>query len=181
MVHLRVVLNPIEPPPLVGDGHVGAGIGMGHQSKALGHLCHIVPVAHPGDAAVGQVPEETAVRIVVGHGFSVLPGGIGLGGGDLPAQGLGHELAAVADTQHGHAQRKNSRIHMGRFFVVDTVGAAGKDKSDGVLCLERVQRRGIGLDLTVHPALTHPAGDQLIVLTAEIQNDDQLVFHLFCS
>ena len=111
MVHLRVVLNPIEPPPLVGDGHVGAGIGMGHQSKALGHLCHIVPVAHPGDAAVGQVPEETAVRIVVGHGFSVLPGGIGLGGGDLPAQGLGHELAAVADTQHGHAQRKNCLLY----------------------------------------------------------------------
>ena len=37
--------------------------------------------------------------------------------------------------------------------------------------------RGAGHDLAVHIALPDPAGDQLIVLAAEVQNNDGLMGH----
>ena len=81
VVHLRVELDAIEAPGLVGDGHVGTGGAAGAEPEALGDLLHVVPVAHPGDAFCGKAPEELAVRVEGGFGFAVLPGGIALGGG----------------------------------------------------------------------------------------------------
>ena len=97
VVDFRVVLYPIKPPGLVGDGGVGAHGRVAHQGKAGRDLGHVVAVAHPGDALLGQALEELAGGIVIGDGLAVLPGGVLLGGGDLAAQGVGHELAAVAD------------------------------------------------------------------------------------
>ena len=50
VVHLRVELHAVKAAAFIADGHVGAGIGVGHQRKALRHLFHIVAVAHPGNA-----------------------------------------------------------------------------------------------------------------------------------
>ena len=33
------------------------------------------------------------------------------------------------------------------------------------------------MDFTVNAALPDPPGDELVILAAEVQNDDQLVFH----
>ena len=56
VVDLGVVLDAVEAPLLVGDGHVGAGVGVGHQCEALGHPGHVVAMAHPGDALIRAVP-----------------------------------------------------------------------------------------------------------------------------
>ena len=177
VVDLGVVLHAIEAPLLVGNGHIGAGIGMGGECKALGHLGHIVAVAHPGNTLLGQALEELTGGVVVGLGLAVLPGGILLGGGDLTAKGVGHQLAAIADTQHRHPQLKDGGVHMGGLLVVHTVGAAGEDKADGLHGFQLLQRGGIGLNLAVHAALTDPAGNELIVLAAEVQNDHGLMGH----
>ena len=50
MIDLRVVLDAVEAAALIADGHIGAGVGVGGEGEALGHLGHVVPVAHPGDA-----------------------------------------------------------------------------------------------------------------------------------
>ena len=73
--------------------------------------------------------------------LAVFPSGIVLGLGDLAAQGVGHELAAVTDAQHGDAQLKNLRVHMGGLFVIDAVGAAGKNDADGRHGLNLLQGR----------------------------------------
>ena len=49
---------------------------------------------------------------------------------DLAAQGVGHELAAVADAQDGHAPGEDFGIHMGGGLQIDGVGAAGEDDAD---------------------------------------------------
>ena len=177
VVDLGVILHAVEATLLVGNGHVGAGVGVGSKGKALRHLGHIVAVAHPGDALLRQSPEELTGGIVVGLGLAVLPGGVILGLGDLTAQSMGHELAAVADTQNGYTPGKDLRIHVGRCLQVDAVGAAGKDDADGVHGLQLRQRGGVGLYFTVHIALPDPAGDQLVILAAEIQNDHSLMGH----
>ena len=177
VVDLGVILHAVEALLLVGDGHVGAVGAVGHQFKALGHLGHIVAVAHPGDALLGQALEDGAVGVVPGLGLAVLPGGVVLGRGDLAAQGVSHELAAVADAQHRHAPGEDLGVHLGGPLLIHRVGAAGKDDADGVHGLELGQGGGIGFDFAVHVALTHTAGNELVVLTAEVQNDDRLMCH----
>ena len=175
VVHLGMVLDAVEAPALVGNGHVGAGVGVSDQGEALGDLLHIVAVAHPGDASRGDILEEAAGGIEPGLGLAVLPGGIVLGGGDPAPQGVGHQLAAVADAENGDAQFKEGGVHVGGGVVIDAVGAAGEDEADGGQAADLLQGQGVGLDLAVHPALTDPAGDELVILAAEVQNDDSLM------
>ena len=174
VVHLRVELDAVEAPVLVGDGHVGAGGGVGRQGKALGHPGHIVPVAHPGDAPLRQALEQAAGGIIEGLRLAVLPGGVLLGSGDGPAQGLGHELAAIADAQNGHPQPEDLRIHVGGLLVVDAVGSAGEDDPHGVKGPDLREGEGVGLHLTVDMALPDAPGDELVILAAEIQHQNRL-------
>ena len=166
-------LDAVEAPGLVGDGHVGTGGAAGRQAEALGDLLHVVAVAHPGDAFRGEAPEELTVRVEGGFGLAVLPGGIALGGGDFSPQVVGQELAAVADAEDRHAQLEDLRGG----GVVDAAVAPGEDDADGGQGLQVRDGGGVGLDLAVDPLLPDPAGDELVVLAAEVQNDDGLMGH----
>ena len=82
--------------------------------KPIGHLGHIIAVAHPGDALGRQTLEQLAGGIV--NRSRVLPYSRAvsvLGSGDLAAQSVRHELAAVADAQDGHAQLKDRGVVRG--------------------------------------------------------------------
>ena len=175
VVDLGMVLDAVEAPALVADGHVGAGAGVGHQGEALRHLLHVVAVAHPGDALGGQALEEPAGCVEIRLGFAVLPGGVILGLGDPAAQVVGHQLAAVANAQDGHAPGEDGRVHLGGLGIIHAVGAASEDDADGVHGADLLQRGGVGLHLAVDAALPDPAGDELVVLPAEVQHDDSLV------
>ena len=131
-------------------------------------------MAHPGDPLGGKPPEQGAAGIVPSLRLAVLPGG-GVGGGDNPAaQMVSQQLTAVANAQNGHAQREDGRVYLRRAGLIDAAGTAGKDDSDGIFRLNLPQGSGIGQDLAVDAALADAAGDQLIVLPAEVQNDDFL-------
>ena len=93
----------------------------------------------------------------------------------LLAEAVGNQLAAVANTQDGNAQGKQGRVRLGGFEIVDTVGAAGEDDADGVHGLQFRCGGGIGLYFAVNAAFPDPTGNQLIVLTAEVQDDDCLM------
>ena len=154
---------------------------MSGEGEALWNLCHVVSVAHPGDALLRQSAEELAGRVKEGDGFPVLPGGIILRRRDQTAQSMGDELTAVANAQNGNAQCKDGRVVFGRVVKINAVRSAGEDNADGRLCAQRLQRGSVGAHLTVDAALPYPAGDELIVLSAEIQNDDCFVCHAIVS
>ena len=181
VVHLGMVLHTIEAPALIADCNVGASIGMGHQGEALGHLCHIIAVAHPGNALLGQALEQLAAGIIIGLGLAVLPGRILLGCCHLSAQGVGHQLAAIADAKDRHAQLKDLGIVMGRILLINAAGAAGEDDADGVHGLQLFKGGGIGLYLAVDIAFPDAAGNQLIILTAKVQDNDHLMIHIVIS
>ena len=111
----------------------------------------------------------------MGDGAAVFPGVVFPGLGDDTAQGVGHQLAAVANAQHGDAHFKNL-LGQGRgAFCVNAVGAAGKDDADGVKGPDGLHG-GLagGMDLAVHVTFPHPAGNELVVLTAEVQDQNFL-------
>ena len=172
MIHLRVELNTVEAPALIGNGGIGAGVGMGDQRKALRNLGHVIAVAHPRNGLLRDALEQLAAGIVIGDGLAVLPGGILLRGSDLTAQRMRHQLAAVANTEDGNPQPEHFRVNVGRFLQIHAVGAAGENDAHGRKGADLVQGCGVGLDLAVDVLLPHPPGDQLIVLSAKVQNQD---------
>ena len=177
VVDLGVVLNAVKAPALVGNGHVGAGIGVGGEGEAGGDLRHIVAVAHPGDAFGGEALKQLAGGVVIGDGLAVLPGGIVLSLRHLAAQGVGHQLAAVADAEDGYAPGKDCGVHMGGSLQIHGVGTAGKDDADGFHGLQLGQGSSVGLYLAVNTAFADTAGDELVILAAEVQNNDSLMGH----
>ena len=174
VVDFGVILHAVESSCFVGNGHIGAGIGAAHQAEAFRYLCHIVAMAHPGNALFGNSLEEFAGSIKEGLGLAVFTGRILLGLGDQAAQGVGHQLAAVANAQNRDAQFKNGRIHMGRGLQIHGVGAAGEDDAHGIKGLDLLHGHFIGFDLAVDIAFPNAAGDELIVLSAKVQDEDFL-------
>ena len=63
----------------------------------------------------------------------------------------------------------SEQVKHGRARLIDGVGAASEDEADGLHSAELLQRGRVGLDLAIDAALAHPAGDELVVLAAEIQ------------
>ena len=177
MVDLWVKLYSVKAPALIGNGHIGTGVGMGHQCEALRHLCHIIAVAHPGNALLRKPLEQFTIGLIVGHRFTVLPGSVLLGFRHHTAQSMGHQLAAVTDSQNGNAQLENLRRIAGSICGVDTVGTAGENNPDGIHRFQLFQRSGIGLYLAIDIALANTARNQLIVLSAKIQDNNEFMLH----
>ena len=176
-----MVLHAVEPARFVADGDVRAGVGVRDEREALGDLFHVVAVAHPRHALFGKTLEEFAVRVKKRLGLAVFARGGVVCGDDLAAEVVRDELAAVADAEHGHARIKERGIDVRRVLEVDTVRAAGEDEADGLHCKKICEGRRVGLHLTVNAAFTHAAGDQLVVLTAEVQDNDGLMVHVVFS
>ena len=91
---------------------------------------------------------------------------------DLPAEEMGHQLGAIADPEDRLAEFEDLFIDGGGAFEVDGIRAAGEDDPFDLGVFEAgevmVKRDDFRIDL----ALTDAPGDQLVVLAAEIQNDD---------
>ena len=153
-------------------GGYRGGICVGGPPESFRHPGDIIGVAHPADPLLGQAPEKYAVAVIKGLGLAIL---LGLGGGDLPAQGVGHGLDAVADPQHRHPLAENLRVDAGGVWEIDTVGPTGENHANGPQLRQLLQSPVIGVYLAVYPQLPHPAGDKLVVLAAKIQNQHGLM------
>ncbi len=111
----------------------------------------------------------------VGHGHrgpAVLPRA---GVRDLAAQALGHQLEAVAHPEHGYAGVEERRVEAGRALGVDRGGPAGEDHGLRLPGQDLGHRHRVRHDLGVDPRLADPPGDQLGVLGAEVDDEDQVV------
>ena len=93
------------------------------------------------------------------------------------AQSIGHHLYAIADTQDRDSHFKDFLFQSGSAFLINTAGTTGENNTDGREFPDLLQGHIVGMDFTVHIAFPHSACDELIVLTAEIQNKDLLIFH----
>ena len=169
--NFRVVLHRVNARCLVFHGGHGAVIGGGGNFKALGQLLNAVRMAHPDNALGGHVLEQLGAGFFqVQLDFAVLGG---LGGDDGAAGHPGGKLAAVANAQNGNAQLQNLRVIVGRGHIIDAIGAAGEDNALIAPVLDLLGGDRIVLfDLRVDVEIPDTAGDQLVILSAKVQNQN---------
>jgi hypothetical protein len=91
------------------------------------------------------------------------------------AQHVGHQLHAVADTQHRKAKLEETPVAPRRGIVRHAARAAGQNHSDRILGANRLNGRAEGDDLGIHGQLTQTTSDELRVLRPEVENENGLV------
>ena len=96
------------------------------RSGSLGQPLRVVAVAHPGDAALRQSVEQRARAVEMRLRAAVFARRVVRGGHDGAAEGARHELAAVADAQHGRAEAEYAGIRLRGRGLVDAGRAAGE-------------------------------------------------------
>ena len=97
---------------------------------------------------------------------------------DLAAEKLGEQLHAVADAEHGHAERENIFVRQRRVRGINAGRAAGQNDSARLQRGDFHRRRVVAQDDRIHVALADAARDDLRVLRPKIQNDDLFVHEI---
>jgi hypothetical protein len=178
VVYFRVELYGIQLPFRIFHSSYRAVFRVCSNGKAFRCLRDIVRVAHPGDCLFRQflALKQSAGFVINGFRFTVFRGSAG---GNSSAQCIRHQLTTVADTQNRNSHFKNFFCNVGRFFVINAVRAAGEDNAHRFPRCDFLQRCGIADYFAVNTAFPHASGNKLIVLTAEVQYQNQLIFHRF--
>ena len=99
--------------------------------------------------------------------FSVLGNG---SCGNLAVAHPCHKLTAVANSENGNADIKNILGVMRRLHIENGVRTACEDDALVASRFDRFKVGGVGEDLSVNVEITDSAGDELIVLSAEIED-----------
>ena len=167
-----VELHGVEAPLRVVHGGDGAVLRRGGNLKAGRGGFDGVAVAHPADQ-FGVQPLEHDGRVE--HVQPRLAEFFQRGAAHGPAEVMGHRLHPVADAEQGQTQGVDSGVNLGSARLVDRRRPARQDQPDGVSGADDVEGRVAGQNLAVDAALADAPGDELRVLRAEIQDDDQLV------
>src|SRR5215207_8923397 len=130
-----------------------------------------VSVARPGLLLVGCSGEEAIVALDDQIRAPVLPD---LDGPHLPALHERHELHPITDAEYRYAEVEELGLDARSALLIDTVGTAREDDALGVFRPYRFYRRIVWNHLRVDAAFPNAARDQLRVLPAEIEYQDQV-------
>ena len=150
-----------------------AVLGMCSAFKSFRQAIDIIHMAHPGGSLLRQALEERGSGVEEGFGFTKFAGRSGF---NLTAQSVCNQLAAVAQTQHRDAHRQNSRVDLRSIFDIDAIRAAGEDQTDWRVLLNLFHGGfSEGDDFAVYTQIADTAGNQLIVLTAKVQDEHGLM------
>lgn len=169
VLDLGVPLHAVEAALLVRECRDLGRIGRGEHVEALRCLGDLVAVAHP-HVLLGRLAAEQRAAVTRDDGIrrSVLAEA---GVRDLAAEGLRHVLEAVADAERGHAELEDRGVEARSALLVDRRRTTREDDRDRVLLSDLGGRGGVRHDLAVDAGLTHPTGDQLRVLRAEVDDE----------
>ena len=167
-------LDGVQPSGRILHGGHGAIWCVRRGAKAQRQGRDPVRVAHPAGGAWRDVRKQGAVRRKGQVGAAIFRG---VGGLDPAAQPIGHELGAIADAQNRHTQIEELSGTGGGVRGIDAAGAAGEDDALGLPGANELQGRGVGQNLAIHTAGPDAAGDKLLILAAEVQDENGFRFH----
>ena len=88
---------------------------------------------------------------------------------------MGHKVTAVANAENWYSHIENFFGTQRRTLGINAVGASRKNNTRRVHCPNFVKRRFVGFYLAVYSALADASRNKLIVLTAEVEDDNKLV------
>ena len=116
MHDLRVELNAVKAPGLVGDGGEGRSLAGADDPEPCWQGDHPVAVAHPNLVVFPRPPDPVEQR-AAGLDAQRRPAELAMVGGfDGPAQDVDHGLLAVADAEHRQAELEDDWRRGGRAF-----------------------------------------------------------------
>lgn len=143
--------------------------------KPCGHRLDLVGVAHP--ALIGRFDsvKQHALKVIYGD-FSVFAQ---LGGGmnHFASQLIGYHLHAVAYTQQRYSQVVNLLGDLGGVFIENAARSARKDDAYGRLFAYFLRRYVRRHHFGINAEISYSSDNKLIVLSAEIHYQNQLIFH----
>ena len=121
---LRMELDSVEAAGFICHRSSRGEVGVTGESEAGRHLCDGIAMAHPYRCLFGDALEECGAAVSVEIGVTVF---MFFRFRNFAAQGLGHELHAVADAEDRHACFEYVRIDLRRIFRIDAGWAAGEN------------------------------------------------------
>ncbi len=143
--------------------------------KPVGRRGDGVAVRHPDPVRGRDVGQQGAGLPDRDVGAAVLAGA---GVRDLAAEAPGHQLEAVAHAEDRGAGREDGGVDGGRVLGVHRGRTAGEDDRLRLAGEHLLDRHVVRHDLGVDPGLAHTARDQLGVLGAEVDDQDQVMVGL---
>ncbi len=171
--HLGMPLHAIQPAFVVLEGSDRGTRALRGDAGSGGRLRDRVTVRHPDRLGRRLTTEKGACRVSdAGAGVAVLAHPCL---GDLSAEGGRHGLEAVADTQHGHPGLDQFSVQRRCTVSVHRRRSTGEQNGRRLLGQHLRGRHGVRHDLAVSTGLAHPAGDQLGVLGAEVNDEDGML------
>ena len=130
-------------------------------------------MAHPAYIFLFD-PVEQVAFFVLYFALAVLFRG---SGHNFSARGKGEKLRAVADAEHGYSQAKQRLIGDKRVFRKHGIRSARQDDADGIDLFDFFDFRRIRQKFGIHAEISDSSCDQLVILSAEVQNNYCLIFH----
>jgi hypothetical protein len=168
---LGVELHADDRLARMGDGGEGRVLAGGDHLEAGRQAQHAVAVAHPHRAlgAPRQRREQRVVALQLEQRAAVLSVFRLL---DDAAELVAEQLEPVADAEHRHAEPVDLGVDARRSAREHARRAAREDDPARPPRADPIERPVVRMDLAVDLVLAQPAGDELRVLGAEIQDQD---------
>ena len=137
----------------------------------------MIPVAHPRHTLFRKSLKQTAARAELCLRPSIFSGCVRFGGDNAAAHVTRQKLRAIADSENRDSQRENARIHIRRAVGIDAVRPSGEDDTDRVIGSDFRQGHRAGMHFAINMVFADATGNELVVLSAEIQNQYALILH----
>ena len=169
--YLRMKLDAVEAPPGVLDAGEGRILGYRRGLEAGRQRRELVAVRIPDAQMARQAGEEAAGLPDRQVAVAVLAL---LAQRHLAAEKMAHELHAVANPQHRHAQGEDRGIRVRGGLRVDTLRTARQDDADDPVLPQFFRRRREVIDLRVDLALADATRNDLRELGSEVEDSDGL-------
>lgn len=173
-------LHRIQAPGGVFHRRAGTMVRFGGDMESLRQLGNTVGMAHEAVLLRLKPLKQGAVRIGHAHPRGAIFTGAArpvVGARHPSSQEIGHELGTVADPEDWNPQLQNLFRIAGRGLIVHAVRPSGKNNALIARLPDLIDRGAVAFDHRIHAVFPHPAGDQLVVLAPEVQ--DQHRFFLF--
>ena len=172
--HLGVELHAVKPVLFVRVCRHGGKIGVAGGAEALGQRRDEIGVAHEHVRRHGAAGKERERGVQRDGEYAVLA---------LVARRyrssaeMADELHPVADAEHGNAELQHGFVAGGGIVAVYAVRSAGEDDALRRHRADLLHGHFARTDLGIDAMLTHAARDQLLVLSAKIQDQYGLSGH----
>ena len=137
-------------------------------------LFNVVRVAHPADRLFRYVFKQRGRPIHFHLRLAVLAD---RGSFYAAVQQIGHQLGTVTNSQNRDPQLEDFLRTSGRVLSVYAVGPSCKNDALRIHFLNLFKAHSTGVDFAVHIAFSDSSGNQLIVLSAEVEDDYKFSIH----